>query len=556
MSSTELLVLPPTRHPLAAGKLAHSQPIATRNSFTLTTADQDPPHSNHDEATNPLDQSKSSLRVFLAVFQLCMINFLCSFTNGVITVGLPTIARAISLPRSLFFWPASVYGLTSGATLLLAGSIADLIGARRVELLGCLFLCVFILACGFVQTGVQLVVFRALQGIAMSMHLPASVALVAAAVPHGRARNVSFGCLGMSQPLGFSAGLVISGIVIEKAGWRACFYISGASMVAATVAGIWSLPKPPPAAAPVEGAAHTPMVVRLWTEIDWTGGVIAAAGLALLAYVLAILSADLSDIHKASTAILLTLSIVLLLAFPLWMKQRVRSGKPALIPNEIWKKIPFTSTCIMVALSYAVMNSMELFCSLYFQEIQNTSTLFTSLRLLPSLIVGTVLNFTVGLFVHKMPARWLVAISSMLCAVAPLLMAVADPKWSYWYMEFWAQVLSPLSGDVLFTVGLLIVSDNFPEQMQALAGAVFNTVAQFGMSLGVGLCQVVALGVSGPGEDLSSGGTASSDDEHGVTQSLRGYQASFWTMFAIMIACSMVAVGGLRKAGRVGVKRD
>lgn len=66
-----------------------------------------------------------------------------------------------------------------------------------------------------------------------------------------------------------------------------------------------------PVAAPVEGAVHTPMVVRLWTEIDWTGGVIAAAGLALLAYVLAILSADLSDIHKASTAVLLTLSIVL-----------------------------------------------------------------------------------------------------------------------------------------------------------------------------------------------------------------------------------------------------
>jgi MFS family permease len=165
---------------------------------------------------------------------------------------------------------------------------------------------------------------------------------------------------------------------------------------------------------------------------------------------------------------------------------------------------------------------------------------------LPNLLVGTLINLTVGLFVEKVPARWLVAVSSGLCAGAPLLMALVDPKWSYWYMEFWAQILAPLSGDVLFTVGLLIVSDEFPEGMQAIAGAVFNTVAQFGMSLGIGICQVVSLGISSHG--------ASHDNE--TTPLLKGYQASFWTMFALMITCSAIAFGGLRKTGKVGIKRD
>ena len=338
----------------------------------------------------------------------------------------------------------------------------------------------------------------------MSMHLPASVALVAAAVPPGKSRNISFGCLGLSQPLGFSAGLVISGIMIEKAGWRSCFYLSGAATLVASVAGVWVLPKAPPETLTFEGQANASILTRLWTGIDWIGGVIASGGLALLAYVLALLSASLSTIHHPSTIILLTISLILLLAFPFWMRHRERCGKPSLIPNTLWTKIPFTSTCIMVALSYGVMNSMELFSSLYFQEIQNTSTLFTSLRLLPSLLIGTIANLTVGLFVDKVSARLLVAVSSLLCAGAPLLMALVDPEWSYWYMEFWAQVLSPLSGDVLFTVGLLIVSDTFPEKMQGLAGGVFNTVAQFGMSLGIGVCQVVALGVGGGG--ASDGG--------------------------------------------------
>jgi MFS family permease len=548
ITATEVLVVRPTGQ--SEAKVADSQTLHD----SIIAAGSEAPVSS-EPSGRPL-RSTSTLRVILAVFQLCMVNFLSSFTSGIITVGLPTIARSISLPRSLYLWPASVYGLTTGATLLLAGSIADLIGARHVDLFGCLLLSVFTLACGFARTGIQLVIFRALQGIAMSMHLPASVALVAAAVPRGKSRNVSFGCLGLSQPLGFSAGMVISGIMIEKAGWRSGFYLSGGAIFVATIAGVWSLPKAPLAAPVAEGEARASKLLRIWREIDWTGGIIASAGLALLAYVLGILSADLSAIHKPTTAILLTLSLVLLLAFPLWMHQRESSGKPALIPNIIWKKVPFTSTCIMVALSYGVMNSMELFSSLYFQEIQNTSAFFTSLRLLPSLLVGAAINLSVGLFVDKVPARWLVAGSSMLCAVAPLLMALVNPKWSYWYMEFWAQIFSPMSGDVLFTVGLLIVSDEFPEQMQALAGAVFNTVAQFGMSLGMGVCQVVALGVSGTEEHDSSVNTRSTKDSNSEGQSLQGYQASFWTMFAIMVTCTMIALGGLRKAGRVGVKRE
>ncbi len=132
-------------------------------------------------------------------------------------------------------------------------------------------------------------------------------------------------------------------------------------------------------------------------------------------------------------------------------------------------------------------------------------------------------------------------------------MALVDPKWSYWYMEFWAQILAPMSGDVLFTVGLLIVSDEFPEEMQALAGAVFNTVAQFGMSLGVGICQVVSLGAGAGGDAATHSGQRDSAADKVL---LKGYQASFWTMFAFMVTTAVIAVGGLRTAGKVGVKRD
>ena len=210
----------------------------------------------------------------------------------------------------------------------------------------------------------------------------------------------------------------------------------------------------------------------------------------------------------------------------------------------------------MVALSYGVINSNEIFSSLYFQEVQNASTMTTSLYLLPNLISGVLINILVGLVVHRVPAQWLVSVSSFICACSPLMMALVNPSWNYWYLEFWAQILGPFSADVLFTVGLIIVADSFPEKEQGLAGAVFNTVAQFGMSLGVGVCQVVALGVMDTSSGASHGGSQDGAFEEDPGQVLKGYRASFWTMFAYMIACGVVAVFGMRNAGKIGMKRE
>lgn len=126
-------------------------------------------------------------------------------------------------------------------------------------------------------------------------------------------------------------------------------------------------------------------------------------------------------------------------------------------------------------------------------------------------------------------------------------------------MAFWAQALSPISVAVLVTVGMLIVSDVFSDESQALAGAVFNTVGQFGLSFGVGLCQLLALGVTA--NQAQAGHGSGETDAHGSEMAegetlLRGYRASFWLMHAFMITCAVVAFFGLKRVGKVGLKRD
>lgn len=183
-----------------------------------------------------------------------------------------------------------------------------------------------------------------------------------------------------------------------------------------------------------------------------------------------------------------------------------------------------------------------------FQEIQHLSALQAALRILPSLVVGVILNFSTGLLVHKIPAMWIVIVSSILTAGAPLLMAVIQPEWTYWANAFLAQILMPISADVLFTVGLIVITDVFPEDKQAVAGAVFNTGAQFGNAFGLAAMQVISTLVS-----KEHGGEGGMGSARAVMQ---GYRACFWTMFAMMLSCAAIGAVGLRKTGKIGLKTD
>lgn len=211
--------------------------------------------------------------------QLAGVNLLSSMVNGYITVGLPRIATDLQLPEELFFWPSSVYGLSIASTLLLAGSVADILGTRAVDLSGCFALAASILGSGFVRTGVEFIVLRVIQGVAMSLHLSSSVAIVAGNMPQGRSRNVAFSCIGLSQPLGFSLGLVLGGILVDTIGWRAGWFIVGGAMLLLFAIGLRVLPRSKRNAQGI--------MTQFATKVDWVGAIIASAFFACLSYFLA-----------------------------------------------------------------------------------------------------------------------------------------------------------------------------------------------------------------------------------------------------------------------------
>ncbi|EXK77878.1 hypothetical protein FOQG_17425 [Fusarium oxysporum f. sp. raphani 54005] len=232
--------------------------------------------------------SGSLIRRVTAITYLCGMNITSSASNGLIVIGLPRLTKDLELPPSLAFWPSSVQGLTTASTLLLTGAIADVLGPRPVNLSGCILNCIFILTCGLVKNGEQLVVLRALQGIATALHLSSSVALVTQVQPQGRERNVAFACLGLSQLLGFSSSLVVGGILIDTLGWRSGWYFCGGLTLLLFAIGWWALPR---TARP--GSLRI-TIRNLKKKVDWVGALLASTSISLLTYFLGFVDAHTS----------------------------------------------------------------------------------------------------------------------------------------------------------------------------------------------------------------------------------------------------------------------
>ena len=229
----------------------------------------------------PVNPVPSRLKTTAIILTLAGVNFTNSGTNGLVGVGLPAIADSLNLPPHLALWPASASSLATASTLLLCGSLATALGPRAVDLVGCFAAAALMAGAAGAQTGESFVALRALQGVALAMHQASSVAIIVENLPRGRGRNVAFSCLGLSQPLGYSFGLVLGGVFVDTVGWRAGWYLYGGITLVLAVLGLWSLP------ARRQGTEIEVLVRRLTSKVDWIGAALASCAMASLSYLLA-----------------------------------------------------------------------------------------------------------------------------------------------------------------------------------------------------------------------------------------------------------------------------
>ena len=336
---------------------AASQHLTPTSPEALTQS----PNPDINSPQTPASPPISKLRAITVITTLSGISLLNTMGSGILISALPTIARDVHLPPHLLLWPAAVYALAAGCLLLIFGSIADVVGPKHLWVVGSYLFAAFTVGIGVARTGLEVILFRTLLGVAVSMCLPTAVSLITGTFARGTWRNVAFAMNGAGQPVGFALGLVLGGVFTDTIGWRWAYYMMAIISFVLSTASIWSLPSHRVLTGP---GSERKWTTRLANDIDWVGAILMSAALGMLLYVLAVVSSSYRKLQDGSIIAVLVLSLVLLVAFPYWMDRQIKQGKPSLIPNKLWRSSSFTTVCIAVFLAWASLNGIEYFTTL------------------------------------------------------------------------------------------------------------------------------------------------------------------------------------------------
>src|SRR4051794_21646590 len=163
---------------------------------------------------------------WLALLVLALAQFMVVLDVTIVNVALPAIQDALGFSAGGLQWVVNAYTLTFGGLLLLGGRVSDLVGRRRVFLIGMGLFATASLAGGLAPSAGVLIAARAVQGVGAALLSPAALALVTVAFPAGRERNLALGIWGGLAGIGGTLGVVAGGVLVDSLGWEWIFFVN------------------------------------------------------------------------------------------------------------------------------------------------------------------------------------------------------------------------------------------------------------------------------------------------------------------------------------------
>src|SRR2546426_8647234 len=165
-------------------------------------------------------------RRWKALALLALVQFMIVIDITVVNVALPSIQKALHFSGGGLAWIVDGYALMAGGLLLLGGRLGDLLGRRRLFLIGTAVFAIASFTSGAAQNQTMLVMSRFAQGAGEALASPAALALVVLLFTDARERTRALGVWGGLAGLGATVGVILAGIIINFISWRWIFFIN------------------------------------------------------------------------------------------------------------------------------------------------------------------------------------------------------------------------------------------------------------------------------------------------------------------------------------------
>jgi EmrB/QacA subfamily drug resistance transporter len=458
-------------------------------------------------------------RRWRALALVCVAFFMVILDVAIVNVALPTIGDDLELSRDTLQWIVTAYSLAFGGFLLLGGRAADLLGRRRVFMAGMVLFTGGSLACGLAESGTQLIVFRALQGLGGAIVSPATLAIISDAFRHDAAeRNKAFGIWGGVAGSGAAAGVLLGGILVEYLGWSWIFFVNVPVGIA-----IFALTPVLISEGRIEGAER---------RVDAAAAILVTSG--LVTFVYAMSEAPDAGWFSVQTIGLTVLAVALIAAF-FW--KETRTDAP-LVPLGLFRiRAVFVANTTGFLLGATIFGGFFLL-TLYMQTVLGYSALeagFAFLATAGMTIPGAAIAQAA---ITRAGVKPILALGSVFVAFAYLWYTQLPVDGSYWTHLFIPFVISGFGLAFMFIPMSLAALSRVEDRIAGVASGLLNTSQQIGGALGVALISTVS---NERAESLADGGQVGLDDLTG------GFNAGFAVASVFAIGAVFVAFAILRR---------
>ena len=393
---------------------------------------------------------------------VCLAVFMLLVDVTIVNVALPSIQRALGSSFEDLQWVVDAYALALAALLLASGSLADLLGRKRVFVVGLVIFSTASLLCGLAGSPVMLNAARGLQGAGGAMMFATSLALIAQEFePHER--GTALGIWGATTGFAVAVGPLIGGALTDGLGWEWIFLVNvpvGIVTIAITLMRVPASERDPSA------------------RIDWAGLVTFSSALSFLVY--ALIRGNDDGWSSAKIVSLLTTAVLLLVIF---VTIELRRDQP-MLDLRLFRVPTFTGAQIVAFCIHASLFSMFLYITLYMQDVLGYSPLESGLRFLPVSVLSFVAAPLAGKLAERYSVKFFLTAGLTLVGTGLLLMSGITPS------DGWTTLLA---GFILGGIGIGFINPPLataaigvvePRRSGAASG-INSTFRQVGTAVGI-----------------------------------------------------------------------
>ncbi|MEU3948381.1 MFS transporter [Streptomyces sp. NPDC029526] len=399
----------------------------------------------------------------LLVIASCQLMVVLDIT--IVNIALPHIQTSLDFSTTSLSWVVSAYTLTFGGLLLLGGRAGDILGRRRVFMIGVLLFVLASLLGGLAQSPWQLLAARALQGVGGAIASPTSLALISTTFREGPERNRAFGVFAAVSAGGGAIGLLAGGVLVEWLNWRWVLFVNvPIGLLIVLAAPRW-----------IRESERRP------GRFDLTGALTSTAGMVLLVY--GFIRAAQDGWRDPLTLASFGVAVVLLLLFV----QVERRSRQPITPLHMFADRNRAGTYGIMLCLAAAMFGMFFFLTLFVQNVLGFSPLQAGLAFLP---VSAVIAIGAGLASRFLPVygpKPFMVLGGLLAAAGLGWLTLTDIHSTYAGSVLGPMLVFSLGMGMNFVSLTLMALSNVRTAETGAASGLLNATQQVGGSLGLSI---------------------------------------------------------------------